>query len=287
MKNIVIGGLLTLLLFTPAQPQAAQENDDEFTLAVFPRRGAENTRIMYTPLINGLSQYLNRKVTLVTSHDFASFWEKVTQQAYDIVHYNQYHYVRSHKDYGYQVFAQNVEFGHAKIAGAILVRKDSGIDSLQELKGKKIAFGGGRRAMMAYITTTYLLRNAGLNRGDYFEQFALNPPKACIAVYYHQAAAAGAGNHVLELPAIKKQINVDEMKYLAVSEEMAHLPWAFKQTMPLSLRQKIRDYMVNLEQHDEGKKILAAARLTRLIPAADSDYDLHRKIIKTVLNEDL
>ena len=124
MKNIVIGGLLTLLLFTPAQPQAAQENDDEFTLAVFPRRGAENTRIMYTPLINGLSQYLNRKVTLVTSHDFASFWEKVTQQAYDIVHYNQYHYVRSQKDYGYQVFAQNVEFCHDKIAVSIIIFKN-------------------------------------------------------------------------------------------------------------------------------------------------------------------
>ena len=276
-----------LILVTIAQPVLADESDDALHMGIFPRRDANMTASMFTPLADGLSEALGRKVILETTHDFATFWQNVKQQRYDIVHYNQYHYVRSHKDLGYEVIAHNVEFGHAKIAGAILVRNDSNIHSLQDLKGKKIAFGGGHKAMQAYITATYLLREAGLNKGDYFEQFALNPPKACIAAYYHQAAAAGAGDYVLELPVVKKEMDVDEMRYLAVSEKLAHLPWAVSEKVPPALREQIQAYMINLNHSEGGKAILKSAGLTNLVSAKDSDFDPHRRIIKVVLNEDL
>jgi len=289
--RMVVVLILFCLVWIPLAVEPAektlQAEINELKLGVFPRRGEKNTRKMYAPLTKELSRSLGIKVVLETTHDFASFWENVAKKRYDIVHYNQYHYVKSHKKFGYRVFAQNVEFGSQKIAGAILVRRDTGIDSLQDLKGKKIVFGGGRRAMMAYIMTTYLLRNAGLNEGDYFEQFALNPPKATIATFYRQAAAAGAGNFVLELPNVKKQIDVSEMKYLAVSDSMAHLPWAVKQTIPDELASEIQSVMVNLSNSSEGKKILKNARVNRFSPVTDEDYNQHRKIIKAVLNEDL
>ena len=287
MKRFLIAALLSLAVINADQIAHAEESDNSLHMGIFPRRGATITAKMFTPLSEGLSQALGRKVILETTHDFATFWQNVNQQRYDIVHYNQYHYVRSHKDLGYQVIAHNVEFGHSKIAGAILVRKDAGIHSLQDLKGKKIAFGGGRKAMQAYIATTYLLREAGLNKGDYFEQFALNPPKACIATYYHQAAAAGAGDYVLELPLVKKEIDVEEMQYLAVGEKLPHLPWAVSASVSPEMRNKIQEYMINLGNSEQGKAILKSAGLTNLLSAKDSDFDAHRRIIKVVLDEDL
>lgn len=278
---LLIAGLVT------GPDNSAIATEDGLTLGVFPRRGAEMTQNMFAPLARGLSEHLGQRVELVTTHDFASFWDHIRARRYQIVHFNQYHYLRSHKDHGYQVIAQNVEFGHATIAGAILVRSDSGIQSLLDLKNKKIVFGGGRRAMMSYITTTYLLREAGLQHGDYFETFALNPTKAVIATYYHQAAAAGAGNHVLKLPALQAEIDVDNIRYLARSKEMSHLPWAVLDTVPEALRDKIKHYLITLDKQPGGKEILSAARLDRLNPANDSDYDLHRQIVKMVLGESL
>lgn len=265
----------------------AQEQETPIRMGIFPRRNVDTTHEMFRPFAEGLGQALKRQVVIETSHDFAAFWQQVEKQRYDIVHYNQYHYVRSHKDYGYKVIAHNVEYGQAKISGAILVRKDTGINSLSDLKGKKIAFGGGRRAMLAYIITTYLLRNAGLNEGDYFEQFALNPIKACVATYYHQTTAAGAGDSVLDLPEVKQQIDVDEMKYLAVGDRLAHLPWAVRAELPKALVAQIQHYMTGLRDSSHGQEILTAAGLTDLIIANDSDYDPHRHIIKVVLGEDL
>ena len=288
MKSIVFLLSISFLLCVEKAAHAGEPSVQAETikLGIFPRRRANVTAKMFQPLVQSLSEELNIAITLETTHDFASFWEKVAKQEYDIVHFNQYHYIKSNANYGYQVIVQNVELGYDKIAGALLVRRDSQINSVQDLKGKKIVFGGGRGAMQAYIAATYLLRQAGLNKGDYFEQFALNPPKACIATYYRQAAAAGAGNYVLDLPNVKKQINVDEMKYLAVSELMAHLPWAVKQSMPSEQATKIKDAMINLINSENGKKILQSAHITKFQSVTDHEYDAHREIIKNVLQED-
>jgi len=287
-KSIAL--ILFSLLWQPYAAVSVQQEISaapELRLGIFPRRNADVTQAMFKPFAEALSRALNRKVVIETTYDFASFWENIANNSYDLVHYNQYHYIKSHHDYGYRVIARNVEFGHEKIAGSILVRKDSNIETLQDLKGKKIIFGGGRKAMMAYIVPTYLLRQAGLNKGDYFEQFALTPPKAAIAAYYRQAAAAGSGHYTLDLPIVKKEIDTSQMKYLATSQKMAHLPWAVNKSMSGELASKIRTIMVGLKHIDKGEDVLKSMRVTKFLPADDSDFVLHREIAKTVLGEEL
>lgn len=288
----VLVAVILLILTAPlaslscADAQTQSTVKSELRMGVFPRRSAKVTENIFLPLSQLISEKLGKKITLETTYDFASFWENVANSRYDFVHFNQYHYIKSHKQFGYRVIAQNVEFGQESIAGAILVRKDSGIQSAMDLKGKTVVFGGGRGAMMAYITATYLLRQAGLKKGDYFEQFALNPPKACIATFYRKATAAGAGNYVLDLPHVKKQIDVDEMKYLSVSEKMAHLPWAVSNSVDPKTEQQLQTILVHLNGTKTGREVLKKAKITRFKSASDTDYDLHREIIKSVLGEE-
>ncbi|UCE89276.1 MAG: PhnD/SsuA/transferrin family substrate-binding protein, partial [Pseudomonadota bacterium] len=111
-------------------------------------------------------------------------------------------------------------------------------------------------------------------------------PKACIATYYRQAAAAGAGSAVLQLPKVHDEIDVEQMTYLAVSEPLAHLPWAVKGNMDEKTVARIRRAGERLGTHPEGRKVLAAARLTALVAATDAEYDPHRHIVRVVLGED-
>jgi len=259
--------------------------DDGLVVGVFPRRNFSETIRMYTPLARYLSERLGRKVRLESTRDFPSFWESVTERRYDLVHYNQYHYVKSHKLYGYQVIAKNEEGHKTTIAGAIVVRKDSGIKSLKELKGRKIVFGGGRDAMMSFLIPNHLLRQAGLRPGDYVETFAINPPNACMAAYYRQGDAAGIGDVVLSLPIVKQKINTSEMMLLAVSQPVAHLPWAVKHDLGESLKARLASALLGLGDTPEGKNILKKAKLTGLVVATDDEYDPHRRIIRDVTGE--
>jgi phosphonate transport system substrate-binding protein len=274
---------IVFLIFLIAKVTLApgvQAADDPLIMGIFPRFHASETTTRYAPLAAHLGERLGRKVSLLTSKDFQTFWQGVQEQRYDIVLYNQYHYIRSAKSY--QVIAHSKEFGRSTIAGTLYVRKDSGISNLAQLRGRTVLFGGGEDAMIGYIAPLYLIMQAGLKKSDFKSQFAVNPLNSVIGAYNKQADAAGSGDGVLEQPALKKAINTDELTVLAVTEPLLHLPWAVKRTVPAALRESIRSALVDLENGEAGRKVLKSAVLTGVGTAEDKDYDAHRRIVRVV-----
>ncbi len=272
--------LLGMLIATTWAP-VARAADDPLTLGVFPRRNAAETTRLFTPMADYLSKKIGRKVILATTKDFESFWLGVTEQRYDIVHYNQYHYIRSAQSY--QVITHIEEFGKSTIAGVIYVRKDSGIKALTQLRGRSVLFGGGEDAMISYITNRYLLLQAGLKKDDFKSLFAVNPPNSIVALHRGQVDASGAGDSILDLPLIKKTIKTDELVALATSAPLLQLPIAVKRSMPAPLRGTIQSALVDLRNSEAGNSVLKSAVMTGMGKAEDKDYDPHRKIVRAVL----
>ena len=275
--------MVVLLLWILAAVPVIGAADAPLLLGVLPRLNAGETTTRYAPLAEQLTRTLGRKVNVVTAKDFNAFWRGVEEQRYEIVQYNQYHYIRSAKQY--QVIAHNKEFGKSTIAGVLYVRKDSGITDLTQLRGRTVLFGGGEDAMISYIAPVYMILQAGLKKEDFKSQFAVNPLNSVIGVYHKQADAAGSGDGVIGQPAVKSAINTDELTALAVSEQLLHLPWAVKRTMPAALRESIQSVLINLELTEAGKKILKSAGLTGIGKAEDKDYEPHRKMVRAVMGQ--
>ncbi len=274
-----VSWLLVLLLVGWSMLSVAA---DSLVMGIFPRRDAVVTAKIFRPLARYLERELGVPVILQMSSDYDSFLVNLQQRRYDLVHLNPFDYLSAHKDLAYDAMVQNEEFGEATIRGAIYVRRDSGIKQLSDLKGKKILFGGGPRAMMSYIVPTYLLQQAGLSRWDYEESYAINPPNAILATYLKRADAGGAGEVVRRLPVVNSKIDVDQLEVIATSQPLSHLPWAVKREMPAGLKQRLQTLLVNLKQSEEGKEILEQARLSAFNPVTDKDYDAHRMIVDSV-----
>jgi phosphonate transport system substrate-binding protein len=263
----------------------ARAADGALVMGIFPRLNATETITRYAPLADYLSERLGRKVNLVTSKDFEAFWRGIEEQRYEIVQYNQYQYIRSAKTY--QVIAHNKEFGKSTLAGVLYVRKDSNITNVTQLRGRTVLFGGGEGAMIGYIAPVYVMLQAGLKKEDFISRFAVNPLNSVIGVYHRQADAAASGDGAIEQPALRNAINTDELTVLAVSEQLLHLPWAVKRTMPARLRDSIQAALVDLENGEAGKKVLKSAVLTGIGKAEDKDYDPHRKMVRVVTGTSL
>jgi phosphonate transport system substrate-binding protein len=274
--------LAGLLAFGPCSPAIAE---GELVVGIFPRRPALQTEKMFAPLAKYLGVALDMPVRLEVPPDFLAFWKAVSQGGYQLVHYNPYHYVRSHKEYGYQVVAMNEEYGEREIRSTLWVRKDSNIHSAADLRHQKIVFGGGRKAMVSYIMATDLLRQAGLEDSDYITQFTINPTHALVAVYYHQGVAAGLNLTATRQPLLQSKVDFDEMKPLLVSEPVAMHPWAVSPEVDEQLQRRITTALLYLNDTEQGRAILHQADLTGLAPASDADYDPHRRIIERVLQE--
>jgi len=277
MTRVLCSLILVMNALTVPIAQAA---DDALTMGVFPRLNASETTKRYAPLADHLSKRLGRQVVLVTSKDFSSFWQGIEEQRYDIVQYNQYHYIRSAKTY--RVIAHNREFGKSTLAGVLYVRKDSGITSIAQLRGRTVLFGGGEDAMIGYIAPMYMLLQAGLKKDEVKAQFATNPINSVFGVYRKQADAAGSGDGAIEQPVLKNAINAEELSTLAVSEELLHLPWAVKRAMPVKQLDAIRSALIDLESSEAGRQILKSAVLTGIGRADDKDYDPHRNMVRAV-----
>ena len=255
------------------------------TVGIFPRRDAETTREMFEPLLGYLQQELKLAVSLDVPPDFEAFWSQLEKSQYDLVHLNQYQYLRAHYQYGYNAILKNEEMGRSDIASVIWVRKHSGIRQPKDLMGQKVTFGGGRQAMVSYIMAVDLLRQHELNDGDYLSQFALNPAGAMLSLYYRQTTAAAAGDVLPYLLGLDETIATEDFIPLLTSQPVAQLPWAVSLTLPEALSHKIEQTMIGLKNTPSGQKLLATAGLSGFSLARDSDYDPHRHIVARVLRE--
>lgn len=257
--------------------------EDPLVMGIFPRNKPAETTTMYTPLANHLGERLGRKVVLVTARDFDAFSRAVQEGRYDIVFYNQFQYIQSSKSY--VVIAHNEEFGRSAVAGVLYVRKDSGITQVSQLRGRTIVFGGGRDAMLSYIAPRFLLMQAGIGEEDFKSEFSVTPPNAIVALSLRQADAAGGGDILIDLPAVKKVINTEEIRILASTEPMLFLPWAVKRTMSARLRDVIQSAMVDLDSSDTGRAVLKSAQTTGIRKAQEKDCDPHRRMINAVFGK--
>lgn len=254
-------------------------------VGIFPRYTQAETERLFQPMIQQLAGTLGQQLELITSPDFPAFWTKIQSQQFDLVHYNQYHYVKAASRYGHRVLVSNQEFGRNQLRAGIVVPKDSPIRSLAQLRDHKVLFGGGRSAMVSYIMATDLLRSAGLGPGDYVQQTALTPDSAVTSLYYRQGDAASASDVILQRKDLPWPNGGADLRTLAVSQPVAHLPWAVSTRVSEDLAKRLKQTLLALNQTPAGKRALTKAHLSGLVSVSDADYDLPRQIIARVLQE--
>lgn len=247
----------------------------DVTMGVFPRRGPSDTMSAFTPLQEHLAAVLAEKVELRVFKDFNAFEKALASRELDIVHLNQLHYIEA-KALGYRVFARNIEDGSDMIIGALLVRKDSPVKTLQDLKGKKILFGGNAKAMQAYIAPSYLLREAGLKEGvDYTSEFAKNPPSAFLAVAAGAADAGGGATVLLKLKEV--QPVAGELRILAATDPLVQLSWAVGERVS-----EEKTSLILKAMEDAPANVRAAAKVDGWKKTEDSEYAAVRRMVESV-----
>lgn len=147
--------LLILLISFPAH--AAGKN--EISLGLFPYVSSTQLVQFHSPLKNYLSKVLGLEVNLVTAPDFMSFVERTRQGDYDIILTAPHLGRLAEKQYKYKRLAMT---GH-RVEGLFLVKKDSDINTLDDLKGKTVMVA--QRISVIYQMVVQTLADKGLVDG--------------------------------------------------------------------------------------------------------------------------
>ena len=137
------------ILFPPTLPAAPQ--GETLTLGVFPYISANQMMEQLSPLCKRLEEALGKKVILVSAPDFMSYVDRTTKGEYDLVLTAAHMGYLAEKRDGWQRVVQSGQ----KTAAVFLVRQESSVKCLEDLRGKKITVGNRR-------SLTYLLAKEAL-----------------------------------------------------------------------------------------------------------------------------
>jgi len=278
MKKALLGvGVLLAVVAGMAAGASA-----EIKFGVLPRLSAVEMHAMFNPLAEYLSKETGEKVTLIIPKDFDAYKAMVKDGQVDIGFANSLVYVEIKKGVNVDPLAVAVEKkAGTRFRGIVIVRKDSGFDSLSKLKGKKLIFVD--KSSVVYLTGMLLLSKRGMDVKKDFTTlpFAKKVDNVTMAVF-NKAADAGVIRED-DLEKMKDKVDLGQIKVLAYTEYSPNWPVFSMPKLSKDTTEKIRAALLKLKPNEaESEKILEAAKLTGFAPVSDKDYDSLRQAAKLV-----
>lgn len=107
------------------------------SFGVVPQQSAEKLAKQWIPILQYISKEIGQEVRFATKSSIPLFEQELSKGSYDITYMNPYHYTVFSQSNGYTAIAKAKD---KKIQGVIVVKKKSGISTIQELEGQKLAF---------------------------------------------------------------------------------------------------------------------------------------------------
>jgi phosphonate transport system substrate-binding protein len=255
-----------------------------------PSVDAEKITLSAKPLIQFLEKETGYYFETAIPTSYIAVVEAFGTDRADIAIINSFSYLLAHEKYGAKAVLRVIRTGNqAYYRGQIIVRTDSGIEKLEDLNGKSIAYVDASSAS-GYILPSSLLRKKGIKPSR--ETFAMKHDNVVIMVYQKQVDAGATfyspphpvtGEPLDARSRVKKQYPdvFEKIKILALTDSLPNDPVVFRKGMPDIMIQRIKNALLEFANSEEGKKIMPDIySMEGLIETKDSDYDLLRKLVK-------
>jgi phosphonate transport system substrate-binding protein len=250
----------------------------EIKFGILPRLSAVEMSQMFSPLADYLTKETGEKVSLVIPKDFDAFKNMVKAGQVDIAFANPLIYVELRKAASLEPLALSSEpKSGTRFRGIIIARKDSGIEKLQDLKGRKLIFVD-KDSAAGYIFQMLLLSKAGLDVKKDFVQlpFAKKHDNVTMAVFNKAADAGGIRED--DLDKMKDKVDLSQLKIVGYTDYFPNWPVFASPKLNKATAAKIQAALLKLKPNDpQSDAVLGAARLTGFVPVSDKDYDNLRK----------
>jgi ABC-type phosphate/phosphonate transport system substrate-binding protein len=154
----------------------------------------------------------------------------------------------------------------------MLVRKDSGIHSVRDLKKRTITMPMRNRQYgdlyYTWLETLLMREGFGHRIDDFFSSVKemRTVAKVVMPVFFRQADACVVSRHVFDLTSeLNPQIG-RELTSIARIERLAHGVIAFDRRLPEETRQKFRQAFLALHDTPDGQQLLMLFQVRKLIP---------------------
>ncbi len=254
---------------------------EALTLGVHPYLPATELVQRFTPLVDYLSQQTKQAVRLRISKNYQEHIDETGKDRLDIVFLGPASYVRMVSVYGKKPILARLEIeGKPFFRGAIVIREDSPLRSLADLRGRRFAFGDPL-STMSHLVPRYTLWKAGVDTQDLASFEYLDS---------HHNVALGVLVGDFDAGAVKEEVVAGYegrgLRVLATTPLISEHLFVTRSTLPDTTVQSLREVLYKLDTDPQGREIIHAIKTTAtgMVAASDADYNDLRNIFK-ILHE--
>ncbi|MBA3014068.1 MAG: phosphate/phosphite/phosphonate ABC transporter substrate-binding protein [Proteobacteria bacterium] len=284
--------VLTTLFLLCCQVQIGQATDtpQPIQIAITPCTEIIKTFKEFQPIVAYLEQQLRQPITLVVPKDFNEFERFAKEERADFFFQAPHTYVRLAHFYNREMLLKALTpEGETRHRGVIIVRNDSPMQQLEDLKGKYIIFGA-QNDMAKSLSAQHLLASKGISLERDLSGYKHNGSCESIALnVFLKSADAGAicdysFNHINKPKEVSESdIPSGQLRILAQTEELPTWVFAARSGGDIGLVSRVNEALTALTPKSEGhEEILESAEVGGFVKARDSDYDEVRKILLLV-----
>jgi phosphonate transport system substrate-binding protein len=271
--------LLCLVLIVSPTAWGAAGAAGPLILAVHPYLPAPEIQKRFAPLASHLGRVLGRAVEVRVGQDYDQHIAAIGQDEVDIALLGPASYVRMVDRYGKKPLLARFQVGDdARLYGVIAVMRDSPFKRLEDLRGRRFAFGDPE-STMSHLVPRYLLLQAGLPLDALGEYRYLGS---------HRNVALGVLSGDFDAGAMKREV-YDEyaargLRALAVSPPTPDHLFVTRADLSAAEVARLRQAMLTLAAQPGGRDVLERLHpgLTALVAVKDGDYDGLRTMVRAV-----
>ncbi|MFZ4621763.1 MAG: phosphate/phosphite/phosphonate ABC transporter substrate-binding protein [Bacteroidota bacterium] len=249
---------------------AFRKSVPQYTFAVHPLHNSQYFFEVYQPLISYINKHTDEfTLRLEASKDYAQFENKLNDRIVEFAVPNPYQSVLS-IEHGYSIVGKMGD--DDRFYGIIVVRKDSRITSVNDLRNSTISFPSAT-ALAAAMMPKYFLQSNGLNIAKDVNCSYVGTQESSIMNVYLGKTKAGCTwpppwESFLEAhPEMNDALTVQWR-----TEPLINNGLVVRNDVPARHTEILTSLLYSMHTNDEGKAILKKIKLSRYEPIAQKEY---------------
>jgi phosphonate transport system substrate-binding protein len=271
---LVLFSVMALILSACGTPKLGTQ-DNPIVMSFVPSGNTQDIITSGDELAKMLTDQTGLTVVANVGTDFAAVREAMGANKAQIGWLNTFNYILAHEKYGIDVALVTIRFGATTYKGQIVVRADSGITTLADLKGKVMCWVDPNSTSGYIIPRIYLKANGIDPDTDFSNQVEAGSHNNVITQVYNGDCDAGASfvdarsSVEADLPDVMEKVVV-----LATTGDIPNDGVDFTKDFPADMRTTIVNALLDIANTDQGKEALNTLySIDGLEKQDDSFYD--------------
>lgn len=241
------------------------------------------TLSLYEELLRYVGDKMGRRVELVQRKTYQEVNDLIQAKVIDAAFVCSMPYVLGHGKFGMELLVAPEIDGLPLYYSYIIVRKDSGIESFEELRGKTFAFMDPE-SNSGTLYPTYRLAQIGESPLSFFQNYiyTYGHDNSIKAVLNNTVDGAAVENLIFNYMAEQDPAVASQVKVIEVSPPFGSPPVVVHPELNSEIKEELRSILMNMNKDDRGRGILGRMNIDGFRLVSDGAYDSIREMYHVV-----